>query len=43
MIDPQPPYPIKLPISWPEDTVFSELPKPIQKKILRIIEKGSAS
>lgn len=43
MNDPQPPYPIKLPITWPDDTVFSELPRPIQKIILRAIKKGSIS
>lgn len=34
---PTPPYPIKLPITWPEDTPFDELPEPIQKKIRRAL------
>jgi hypothetical protein len=34
---PQPPYPVKLPVTWPEDTPFDELPPGIQRAIRRAL------
>ena len=35
---PQPPYPIKLPVTFPDDTPFEELPPGIQRMIRRALE-----
>lgn len=37
---PQPPYPIRLPVSWFEDTPFEELPPAIQRAILVALEES---
>lgn len=36
---PQPPYPIRLPASWPEDTPFDQLPPPIRRRIEKALAK----
>lgn len=37
--DPQPPYPIKMPVTWPDDTPFEELPAGIQRRVLVALER----